>query len=216
LRARSLRLLTFLAALFLLLACQKSGPPSRDPWNEGTAKAKAAPSASATPKKRPATDAADLAAARELDQQGVRAFTDGRYRQPITFFEEARKRGGPASELWNIVRCYQHLDDAEGATETLTRYLDEPRLTAAERDEGKRELAELQKRPSRVVVLSDPPGAAVFVDDRKAGAVGRTPLTLDLSAGKHTLHLELAGHPAQSERITAHLGQPVIVDVAFP
>src|SRR5258706_16315894 len=55
----------------------------------------------------------DLDAARELDQQGVRAFAAGRFREAIHFFEEARRLGGPASELWNIARCHERLDEPE-------------------------------------------------------------------------------------------------------
>src|ERR1700744_293062 len=54
-------------------------------------------------------------AARELDQQGVRSFRAGRYADAIDYFRAAYRLGGPSSELWNIVRCREGMDDAEGA-----------------------------------------------------------------------------------------------------
>src|SRR5579863_2444078 len=61
--------------------------------------------------------------ARALDQQGVRAFREGRYNDAIRYFEEALRLGGPSSELWNIARCQIKLDDPETASESLQRYL---------------------------------------------------------------------------------------------
>src|ERR1700736_4580579 len=61
----------------------------------------------------------DLDAARELDQQGVRAFAAGRYREAIHFFYEARRLGGPPTELWNIARCHERLDEGEESAKAI-------------------------------------------------------------------------------------------------
>src|ERR1700712_2107052 len=65
----------------------------------------------------PEKDAAsrDLERARVLDQQGVRAYKEERYNDAIRYFVEARKLGGPSSELWNIAKCHVHLDQPEEA-----------------------------------------------------------------------------------------------------
>ena len=201
------RSLLVFAVAATLVGCQ---PPAAHP--QGGRGSKASPRATrATPAKKRSEGLA-IAAARELDQQGVRAFTEGRYRQAYFFFDEARRRGGPATELWNMARCLQKMGDVEGAIAALERYLEEPRLSSHEREEGRRELAELNKRPSRVTALSDPAGAVVTVGEKKS-IVGRTPVSFDLPPGDHTVVVELAGRPARSERVVARFGQPVIVEV---
>ena len=55
----------------------------------------------------------DLEAARELDQQGVRAFRDGRFSDAIRYFLSAYRLGAPSNELWNVARSRERMDDAE-------------------------------------------------------------------------------------------------------
>jgi tetratricopeptide (TPR) repeat protein len=73
----------------------------------------------ARPPSAPARSAEDLARARVLDQQGTKAFVDGRYNDAIRYYEEAYRLGGPPFELWNIAKCYVRLDQPEQATEML-------------------------------------------------------------------------------------------------
>jgi len=50
-------------------------------------------------------------------------------------------------------------------------------------------------RPARIAVVSEPPGATVFVDGK---AAGRAPAELSLAAGRHALRVESDGYlPAQ-------------------
>ena len=58
----------------------------------------------------PAAADKDLARARVLDQQGVRAYREERYNDAIRFFEEALKVGGPPSEIWNIAKCHDRMN----------------------------------------------------------------------------------------------------------
>jgi formylglycine-generating enzyme required for sulfatase activity len=65
-------------------------------------------------------------------------------------------------------------------------------------------------RPDRapVTVTSEPPGAAVRVD---GGAIGRTPLTADLTSGARSVAVELPGFAPASRRITVVAEQPLAV-----
>jgi hypothetical protein len=54
--------------------------------------------------------------------------------------------------------------------------------------------AEAKPKTYAVRIDSEPPGARVYVDDQEAGAVGETPVDLQLTAGTHTVILELADH----------------------
>src|SRR5271170_1632533 len=78
----------------------------------------------------------DLERARVLDQQGVRAYREERYNDAIRYFEEARKLGGPASEIWNIAKCHERLDEPEEATKYLEEYLDLKGLSPGERGDA--------------------------------------------------------------------------------
>jgi hypothetical protein len=59
---------------------------------------------------RPAANIS-IESARELDQQGVRAFRAGRYADAERYFRTSFTLGGPSSELWNIARARERLDD---------------------------------------------------------------------------------------------------------
>lgn len=169
----------------------------------------------AAPRKAAATaPAADLTAARELDQQGVRAFADGRYRDAVRYFEEAAARGGPAFEIWNLARCRQKLDEPEEAAKLLERYLDRSDLAEGDRAQARSELQEIQRRPSRVTVLSAPAGAAVYLDERR-GTLGRTPVTLDVPNGDHAVTLELPGYERERLSFHAKYGRAVIVSATL-
>lgn len=129
---------------------------------------------------------ANVDQARVLDQQGVRAFQAGRYRDAIFYFRASRRLGGPPSELWNAARAHEKLDEAELAAAAIDDYLADSAIAADERAEGIREKARLAARPSLLTVLTDPPGARVKVDSR---SVGTTPLSTEISPGTHTVKL---------------------------
>jgi len=156
-------------------------------------------------------DAPGVVRARGLDQQGVRAFREGRYRDAIRFFEEAHRLGGPPSEIWNVARCYQRLDEPEDAARTLDRYLEQADLMPSERSEATRELQELRRRPSQTSVDSDPAGATVFVDGKAAPSV--TPLGVDVAPGPHRIRVERAGFNPTETDVEARFGRAILVSV---
>lgn len=153
----------------------------------------------------------DLARARFLDQQGVRAFADGRFHDAITLFTESYGAGGPASELWNVARCQLKVDDAPGARRTLEKYLAHKGLSADDRAEGRRLLDEIEARPSSFVVASTPTGATVLVDGRP---IGVTPLASSLPPGGHDVALVGAGGKT-SMHVDARDGRAVVVSAAL-
>ena len=130
--------------------------------------------------------------ARAFDQAGVKAYTEGRFREAIVLFEEAFFDGGPASELWNEAKCWLRLDDGPEAAKALRRYLAESGLPADEKAEAERLLDEIQRRPSSLTVATTPAGAVVRLDDR---VMGVSPLTTSVTPGKHALRLEHAAEP---------------------
>jgi hypothetical protein len=154
---------------------------------------------------------ASVDAARELDQEGVRSYRAGRFTDAIVYFRAAYKLGGPSSELWNIVRCREGLDDAEGATAAIDDYLAAKDLAPQDRADAQREAQGLRSRLSRLTVTSVPSGALVSVDGKLVA--GSTPLTIDLRAGMHSVGVRREGYASMTQPIEARFGRAVIVSL---
>lgn len=157
--------------------------------------------------------ARDLARARTLDQQGARAYAEGRYTDAIRYFEEAYRLGAPPIELWNIAKCHDRVDQPERAAEVLDRYLATPDLPKSDRAEAQQLLDAIKKRPSSLTVTSAPDGASVVVDGKSMP--GRTPLTGTVAPGRHDVTVTRTGYDRYSSTFEAKFGRAVIVDVAL-
>lgn len=155
----------------------------------------------------------DLTRARALDQQGAKAYSEGRYNDAIRYFEEARKLGGPPFELWNIAKCYMRLDEPDKAAEMLTKYLETPNLAADDRREAAQQLSALERRPSTLTVASSPSGASVSVDGKTIE--GKTPLSVTVPPGAHTVVVTATDHPPVTKHVSARYGRAIILDASF-
>ena len=156
--------------------------------------------------------ARDLERARVLDQQGVRAYKEERYNDAIRYFVEARKLGGPSSELWNIAKCHVHLDQPEEASHALEEYLATPGLSAGDRTEATEQLREIKRRHSTLTVASSPSGATVYLDGRHGSPAGTTPLSVDVAPGDHAISIEHPGYEPYTKEVDAAYGRAIIVD----
>ncbi len=154
---------------------------------------------------------ASVDAARELDQQGVRSYRAGRYTDAIAYFRSAYQLGGPSSELWNIVRCREGMDDAEGAAAAIDDYLALPGLASQDRADAAREAQALRSRPSILTVTTTPPGASVTVDGKSVS--GSTPLSTDLRSGEHAIAVQRVGYSPATQAVEARFGRAVIVSL---
>lgn len=153
----------------------------------------------------------DLESARELDQQGVRAFRDSRFADAIRFFRAAYTRGAPSSELWNIARSRERMDDPEHAVLAIEEYLAQPDLSPQDRGDAERELHTLRTRTSLLTVTSVPSGSIVTVDGKAAPSP--TPVTVEIRPGAHTLALHHDGYADDTRFIEARYGRAVIVSI---
>jgi hypothetical protein len=160
--------------------------------------------------------APNVDAARELDQNGVRSFADGRYADALAYFRAARKLGGPSSELWNAARCLERMDDLEGADRMLEEYLAQRDLLPKDRAEAQRDVLAIRSRVSSLTVATNPPGASVVVDGQQAPTP--TPTSAELRPGVHTIVMRRAGYAARTVEVVARFGRPVIIalDLAGP
>jgi hypothetical protein len=147
--------------------------------------------------------------ARDLDHEGVRTFAEGRYSDALAYFRAARGMGGPASELWNVARCLERLDDPEGAERTLDEYLAQRDVPAADRAEAQREAQAVRSRSSVLTVATVPTGAAATVDGQPAP--GPTPVSIEVRPGSHSLVVRRAGYADKAVPFEARFGRAVIV-----
>ncbi len=157
--------------------------------------------------------AEDLARARSLDQQGARAYGDGRYNDAIRYFEEAYRLGGPPFELWNIAKCHAKLDEPDQAAELLERYLATPGIPNDDRDEATQQLEALRRRPSMLTLASTPTGATVLLDGKPVEGSPRTPTSFTVPPGQHTIALSARGHATHMQTVDARYGRAIILDV---
>lgn len=154
----------------------------------------------------------DIARARALDKEGAKAYQEGRYNDAIRFFEESHRLGGPPFELWNIAKCHLRLDQPEQAAEVLERYLATPNLPPDDQKEATQQLEELRKRPSTMTIASNPTGATVTVDGKPAEGGGRTPLTISVQPGHHTVTISHKDRAPWTKQVEAKYGRAIIID----
>ena len=190
------RLSAPLLVLCATLSCGPGGPRARDVLDEQ------GPGRGSHP---------DLEAARELDQTGVRLFKEGRFADAMRYFRSAYRLGGPSSELWNVARCHERLDDAESAAHAIDEYLAQQDLAPPERAEAEREGQALRARPSVLTVTTLPPGASVLLDGKPTG--GTTPLSFEVPAGAHSIAIRREGYAAETRPLEARFGRAVIVSL---
>jgi hypothetical protein len=155
----------------------------------------------------------DLEAARELDQQGVRAFRDGRFSDAIRFFVAAYRLGAPSSELWNVARSRERMDDVETAAGAIEQYLAQTDLGAQDRADAERELQSLRARPSVLTVITEPSGAVITIDGRQTA--GPTPVSVEIHAGAHTIAVHHDGYATETRPLESRYGRAVIVSLVL-
>ncbi|HJL27584.1 MAG TPA: PEGA domain-containing protein, partial [Polyangiaceae bacterium LLY-WYZ-15_(1-7)] len=58
-------------------------------------------------------------------------------------------------------------------------------------------------------VVTDPPGADVYIDDREAGAVGQTPFQNPVTTGEHHVWIERPGYETEERDVEVAIGEDV-------
>ncbi len=132
--------------------------------------------------------------ARTHYRAGLGAFDAKRYREAVDHLTCANQLLPNPAYAYNIAITYEAMGDVP----TALRWYREHRRQAGESADSAAlaKITELEGKlqargVQQVSVLSEPPGAALSVDDR---ALGLTPLTFELNPGLHRYRLALAGH----------------------
>jgi outer membrane receptor for ferrienterochelin and colicins len=147
-----------------------------------------------------AADEADVAFSR-----GNEAFSKRRYEDALAAYFLSYRLVPNRNVLFNIARCYESLDRLDEAYRYWHDLSVDPSLPADEQRDVRQALARLAPRVALVTISSTPPGAELYVDRKDLGSRGRTPQTIAVAPGPHTVLLELAGH--RPERVQVEVGR---------
>lgn len=154
------------------------------------------------------------AQAKKVFSEGQKLYTQGKYQQALTRFEEAYALKPLPLLRYNVARCHERLGAPAPA---LRAYRDFLRLSpkAPEREAVSKAMVELQKQlhdsgVQQLLVLSEPPAAEIEVDGK---LLGPAPASIELPGGEHQVTARLPGYAAATRRIT--LTTATMVDLAI-
>jgi tetratricopeptide (TPR) repeat protein len=151
-------------------------------------------------------------AARRHYQEGQRLFQAGQYEQALAQFQSAYRNEPHPVSLKSQAECLVRLNNIPEAIRLFQQYVDwNPAPSDAE--DVRRRIAELQNRPGRLYIVSNPPGAAITLD--RSRLPDRTPANVEVAAGAHTIAVEMEGYQAVLQNVTVTGGASQTVQLAL-
>jgi hypothetical protein len=154
--------------------------------------------------------------ARDHHDNGTTLFKQHKYLECAGEFMAAYKIKANPDFLFNAGVCYEHLKDYDQAITLFNRYLSENPGAGDKKvvEDRIKRVTELKKggtaKPAPkedagirgvVVIDSKPPGATIYLDDKKNGPLGTTPWNGSIS-GEHTIILEAKGYKPDEEKFS--------------
>jgi hypothetical protein len=150
--------------------------------------------------------------ARAQFDTGVELFEAGKFEQAAVSFARAYELKPSFRILYNIGQVENELGHFAKALDAYTRYLAEggDQIEQARLDQVRVEVARLNKLVGMISVDGAPPGATVFVDERRSGTTPLPgPIFVDL--GEHQVQVKHGKDELHSEIVTVAGGQQVAV-----
>jgi len=147
--------------------------------------------------------------------QGVALFNDGNYSAALAEFEAAYELDPAPYILNNIGLAQKGLFRYQDAIATLQKFLAaSPTLTAEQRKQTERIIAEMQALLSQVTLDVAPAGAQIALDGHP---LGTAPLAapVQVAAGSHTVDVALDGYSSVHREISVAAATPLTVSVAL-
>ena len=136
--------------------------------------------------------APSLADAKKHYGEGEKKFKAGDYAGALTEFKSADDIKSTAQSQRYIGLCHDNLGHYADAVTWYEKFLTAvPPKMQKEGDEVKARVGQIKAMPARIHLETTPPGAAILADGK---AMGTTPTDVELTPGKHILHIELAGY----------------------
>lgn len=176
-----------------------SKPKAAEPIQTNKGPSEATPEQSS---QGPAPDSAVREQAKQLYEQGVAAFREGRYSEAVDKLLEADHVMPNAAFSYNIALVYEKMGDERSALRWVRSYLRQSKKSAAEDAsaiaKARKFEAVLQSQGlQQVSIVTEPSGATIQVDGH---ALGITPFTTEIAPGSHRVSLSLQGYePVQRD-----------------
>ncbi|MBW2734095.1 MAG: tetratricopeptide repeat protein [Deltaproteobacteria bacterium] len=152
--------------------------------------------------------------AANLFQKGQTLYASGRFEEAVKSFLQAQRLSPHRSALFNVARCYENLGRLREALDAYRQTLALSQ-TAAHRAEVTQRIALLSRRPTKIFIASDPPGAKVTVDGRPRAEQQPTPTVVALRPGEHVVLLHKAGFQLAAKRVDVTLGKVQTLTMAL-
>jgi len=164
-----------------------------------------------------APTAADLAAAKQHFDRGVKLYDETDWQGALVEFKRAHALSGRWELLFNIGYAQFQMQNYAGALATFERYLSEgaDKVPADKRERVNKDLTELRGRVGKLTIHVDVAGADVFVDDQ---LVGKAPLAaaIVVSTGARKVTARVAGRPEVAQTIEIAAGDDSKLELHVP
>lgn len=142
--------------------------------------------------------------------RGNRLYREGKFEEALGHYYASNRLVPNRNVQFNVARCLEQLKQFEEAYRAWSA-IDERALPEAERATVKAAVDRLRPYLALVEVVSDPPGASIFLVRRDLGSLGAAPKRLAVPEGRKKVLLELAGHRPIETEVDAVKGKEVRV-----
>lgn len=155
----------------------------------------------------PSVAFADLAAQARFHHEQARAHYVARhYEEALEEFFAVQRIAPSPGNLFNIARCFERLERPEDSFLFYSQYLASDDDDQGLRAQATEQLEALRAEVARVRVVTTPPGADVFVDQRDRGRYGRAPMLVAVAPGERTITVALDGYRSATTTVVAARG----------
>ena len=145
----------------------------------------------------------------KLMEQAKEAFGKDDVKGASEFLLEVLKIGDNNKAIYNLGICYQELKQIPEAIKTFKSYL-QKYPEAEDRSSVEELIADLQKLIPKLSIQSTPVGVSVYLDDKSSEPLGVTPVTIEITKGKHTVYGIMEGYKEISQEFEADYGDKLI------
>lgn len=148
--------------------------------------------------------------AKAYHEKGFNYYQEKNYEKAIEYFLKANDLVPNPFSLYNVARIYdEKLSKPALAYTYYQEYLETGDKQKVK--EAKKAMAEIEKMPVTLKVLTTPEGALVLIDGEEI-ADQKTPVTAETGAGTHTVKIVLEGYVEVEEQVDIPPGGSALVE----
>lgn len=155
------------------------------------------------------------AASRFFDTQARAAYEHGDYALALNYFVLAHDAAPAASSAFNVATVAELAGKPALAYSFLETYLALAPASDANRPAAVAATARLESQLALVEVVTIPPGADVYVDQREHGRYATTPRAVAVEPGSRNIMVTLAGHQDANATVFARRGERIRVELTL-